>query len=241
MAGAQDGTGARPDGILGDEMKERPIIFSGPMVRAILEGRKTQTRRVVMPQPVMHADGGGWYPHGDHKKRLHYASVEQFKRFFALDFCPYGQPGDRLWVRESGWERPARTPRDMREGANTWEPYYYDADGLTVVDHEQFKAWGFKRRPSIFMPRWAGRITLENVGVRVERLQDISEADARAEGITDGGCLNCGNSELDCGCLNPKPDARDSFINLWDHINAKRAPWASNPYVWCISFKRIET
>src|SRR3990167_5889189 len=148
---------------------ERPIIFSGAMVRAILEGRKTQTRRILKPVPVglwagnlhthtlvgiVNGKHGGEEPPVDH-----------------CWTCPYGKPGDRLWMRENGWERPERSARDMREGADTWKPYYFDAS-IGAADHEQFKEWGFKRRPSIHMPRWASRITLEVTGVRVERLQD---------------------------------------------------------------------
>src|SRR5205085_1532348 len=98
--------------------------------------------------------------------------------------CPYGQAGDRLWVRENGWERPERTPKLMREGADTWEPFYYDADGISWQEAADFKAWGFKRRPSIHMPRAACRILLEVASVRVEPLLEISEQDALAEGIT---------------------------------------------------------
>jgi hypothetical protein len=90
----------------------------------------------------------------------------------------------------------------------------------------------------MFMPRWAGRITLVITGVRVEQLQDISEDDARAEGITDGGCLECGESETNCGCINPQPDARDSFIHLWESINGPGS-WAANPWVWVVEFRRV--
>ncbi len=97
---------------------------------------------------------------------------------------------------------------------------------------------GETKRPSIHMPRWASRLILEVVNVRVERLQEITEEDARAEGIIDGGCLNCGESEP-CGCDNPNPDARDTFIYLWNSINGKKHPWTSNPWVWVIQFKRV--
>lgn len=93
-------------------------------------------------------------------------------------------------------------------------------------------------RPSIHMPRWASRILLEVTSVRVERLQDISEADARAEGITDGGCTNCGNPEP-CGCADPAPDARDAFCNLWQSINGDQS-WIANPWVWVVEFKRVQ-
>lgn len=187
-------------------MAERPILFSAPMVRAILNGTKTQTRRVVKPQPV--ATRGSKKP---------WCSIEDL-----LKTCPYGQPGDRLWVRESGWERPERTPRMMREGADTWEPYYYDADGWIDEDHADFKRWGFRRRPSIHMPRWASRIDLEITAVRVERLQDISEPDAKAEGVDPQFLL-----------------ARTGFVSLWESINGT-ASWDENPWVWVIEFKRVK-
>ena len=155
-------------------MKSTGILMSAPDVRAILAGTKTQDRRAIKPQPTSTASQcfaeGGLLQIAEGPRAGHPLK------------CPYGAPGDQLVVREAGWERPDRTPRMMREGADTWEPYYYDADGLSDQDHQDFKAWGFKRRPSIFMPRAASRITLEITSVRVERLCDISEADAVAEG-----------------------------------------------------------
>ncbi len=189
-------------------MKERPILFSVPMVRALLDGSKTQTRRVVKPQPSLGQE------------------------FSGRVLCPYGQPGDRLWVREafSGPHHQDRhPPRDWR---STDEIHYW-ADGCPTNCGD----WT-KPRPGMFMPRWASRITLGVIGVRVERLQDITEDDARAEGITDGGCLNCGESETTCGCLNPQPDARDSFIYLWQSINGPGS-WAANPWVWVVEVERV--
>jgi len=226
-------------------MTERPIIFSGPMIRAILEGRKTVTRRVVKPQPqlaIMERKGTdalraareiGIVPDGDQPKW-------RWRGTFAMPWpsaivrrCPYGACGDKLWVRETGWERPERTRRMMLEGADTWEPYYYDADGLDKQDHEQFQSWGFRRRPDIFMPRLASRITLEIVSVHVEQLQCIERDDCIAEGI-------------DPDDFPPPPDDdeyefnyRAGFRRLWDSINAKKAPWSDNPWVWVIHFKRI--
>ena len=194
-------------------MKERPILFSGSMVRAILDGSKTQTRRIVKKVPEI---------------------MNQRNEFCVPLPSPYGVTGDRLWVRETGWERPERTARMMREGADTWKKYYYDADGYNNDgDHEQFKAWGFKRRPSIFMPRWASRITLEVTDVRVQRLQEISDDDVQAEGFPrddspphDGTRLNANGRRI-------------LFNGLWDDINGERAPWASNPWVWCVTFSRV--
>ena len=131
--------------------KTHPILMSGAMVRALLEGRKTQTRRLLK---------GAWA-----KVRV----------------------GDLLWVRESGWQPSDPTPRDLREGADTWPKYWYDADaGFHIIlngNAEQFKDWGWKRRPSIHMLRWASRLTLRVVKVRRQRVRDISAHDCKAEGI----------------------------------------------------------
>jgi len=184
--------------------------MSAPMVRAILSGTKTQTRRVVR-WPWNH------WPKTDELDNLgDMASLWVRGKKIT---CPYGQPGDGLWVKETGWERPERTPRMMREGADTWEPYYYDADdGFTEADHEQFKEWGFKRRPSIFMPRWASRITLEVTDVRVERLNDASDYDLLCEGV----------------------ESRNIYVELWNRLNEKRGySWAKNPWVWVLEFRKV--
>lgn len=156
-------------------MKERPILFSAPMVRALLDDSKTQTRRIIKGSPshvhwnpVVVGDHGGWTDE-------HGRSVK----------CPYGQPGDRLWVRET----VARRPASMLgiEATNGVESAYYVADGEDVVDQNEFNICPWFNGPvcvSIHMPRWASLITLEIASVRAERLQDISEADAMAEGLT---------------------------------------------------------
>lgn len=203
-------------------MKERPIPFNTPMVRAIIGGRKTQTRRAVNPQPAC---------------RLFFDALHQEWSGFDSVFgeakgirCPYGQPGDKLWLREA-WRTWASIddfpPRSM---APNGPAIHYDADGRAP------EIMG-KYRPPMFMPRWASRILLEVTGVRIERLNDISEEDARAEGIIDGGCLNCGNNEP-CGCADPKPDARDSFVRLWESINGDGS-WHANPWVWVVEFRRL--
>lgn len=203
--------------------KERPILMSAPMVRALLAGTQTQTRRVVndLEPGVSYR---GVEPDGSHLfTRGHaYGKVR----------CPHGQPGDRLRVRESFSGPHMLTglpPRDWNPGT----PIYYWADGREPPNGD----WT-KPKPGMHMPMWASRITLEISDVRVQRLQEITEDDARAEGITDGGCLNCGNPELCCGCLNPRPDARDAFANLWMSINGPDS-WDENPWTWALSFKVV--
>lgn len=199
-------------------MKERPILFSAPMVRALLADTKTQTRRVVK-EP-------GWALPGS----LHLFN----ERPWADDplrgdrdvACPYGQPGDRLWVRENGWERPFRSGRDMREGADTWPPYEYDAAPVCCWEDGELKRLGWKRRPSIHMPRWASRIRLEVTAVRAERLQDISAGDAMAEGV--------GALPIETRHATPKAD----FQFLWKSINGPGS-WDANPWVWVVEFKRV--
>jgi len=224
-------------------MKERPIIFSAPMIRAIQDGRKTQTRRIVKPQPEGHrinveVCGDQLMVCFNEHEKGEPCEYAPFAR------CPYGQPGELLWVRENGWERPHRTAKMMREGANTWKPYYYDADSLSRWDVEEFKEWGFKRRPSIHMPRWASRITLEVTDVRVQRLQEISEADARAEGcLSDADYLRELSHIRGADAARALPSrlrsARDEFHSLWNDIHGFGA-WAANPWVRAISFRRVD-
>jgi hypothetical protein len=216
-------------------MNEHPILFSGPMIQAILAGHKTQTRRVLNPQPIWIGDHatGHWHLEGFEGEHLVYGGpfnpIEYAKypygSWFAHSNSPYGVVGDRLWVRETGWERPDLTPKMTREGADTWPRYMYDADNC---DHDQLREWGWKRRPSIFMPRWASRITLEITGLRVERVQDISEEDAIREGVETKE-------------PNHVVGARYRFGQLWNSINAKRNfGWDVNPWVWVVEFKRIQ-
>lgn len=199
-------------------MKERPILFSAPMVRAILDGTKTQTRRIVK-HPA--AEGkSGWHPTTTGWQYLPGGSERPV--------CPYGRPGDRLWVREThapaadcwgAWER-----RMCMDSTGPAPIIHYQADGGDPF----IERW----RPSIHMPRWASRINLEITSVRVERLQDISEADAIAEGISKsdrtGGWLpgNCAAPEW-------------AYRELWEQINGAGS-WEANPWVWVVEFRRIE-
>lgn len=198
-------------------MKERPILFKGPLVRAILTGQKTVTRRALK------------LPHG-------FWETSATGELVPIPTnCPYGKPGDQLWVRET-WVADAQVdavaPRDLSQG----EPIRYPADGVVRQTGCAMITPG-KGRPSIHMPRWTSRILLEITAVRIERLQDITEEQARAEGITDGGCHNCGNNEP-CGCECPSPSAVDSFYHLWNEINGAGA-WEANPWVWVVEFKRV--
>ena len=211
-------------------MKDRPILFSAPMVRAILAGTKTQTRRAVNSTGMYAIDAS---IHGEEVARRELAAL--------ATRCPYGQSGDQLWVRE------AFQPLFADGVENHWETDWKTGKGYAIsypaTDgiHEYLDADDNLTdacKPSIHMPRWASRILLEITAVRVERLQDISEADARAEGVTDGGCLNCGEPEP-CACAQPAPDARDSFCRLWQTINGPGS-WADNPWVWIVEFKRVQ-
>jgi hypothetical protein len=191
-------------------MKERPILFSGPMVRAILEGHKTMTRRVMKTQ---------------------YVNVDKLDRYteeMQLRHCPYGQLGDRLWVRETWAPHDDLAVQSRDEGM-----IYFRAD-----DEQKYSTDG-KWRPSIFMPRWASRITLELTDVRVERLKEISELDAEAEGAMEwwNSLTRSQQEQIYSGGRGPC----GAFRDLWDSINAKRGyGWEKNPFVWALTFKRIE-
>ncbi len=211
-------------------MKERPILFSGPMVRAILEGRKTQTRRVVKPRHYWHMDhrdDGTQWPYFDDYVYAEPDPVEVL--------CPYGVPGDRLWVRETwrliAWDGDAQTvgvdyPADGPDGEAR---YIETADHLALAR----RLLSRRKRPSIHMPRWASRITLQVTGVRVERVQDICDADAMAEGVDWSGLVD--RTGL------TKGGAVDTFRALWDSINAKRGyGWGVNPWVWVVTFEALE-
>lgn len=216
-------------------MKERPILFSGAMVSAILAGEKTQTRRVVKPQP--HADEqmcGGFALNVLRRNFTKYmvGGSISVTAPHVHECCPYGQTGDRLWVRETSLPD---FPKEFSYYEWTWAevPDEYRKPEFCIYKASWMGAelvW----KPSIFMPRWASRITLEITGVRVGRLQDISEADARAEGAPpshptiDAVSRSFGYEDF----------PRSWYAQLWDSINAKTAPWASNPWVWVIEFKR---
>lgn len=191
-------------------MTERPILFSGPMVRAILDGRKTQTRRVVKPQPEPGYIGhfGPGIPFGRTEKRD--------------ERCPYGYTGDWLLVREAfhpyHWDRPRAA---------------YRADGERQRVRTQIETYEIGRwKPSIHMPRWASRILLEIVSVRVERLQEIGEADCWAEGIDR---MPDTRGWRDRASEYP----REAYADLWEQINGSGS-WSANPWVWVVEFKVLK-
>ncbi|WP_400258240.1 hypothetical protein [Serratia nevei] len=214
-------------------MKERPVIFNGEMVLAILDGRKTQTRRVIklshergMVNPVIRGRNG---------------EISSISCRLAPTLCPFGQVGDRLWVRETfailGNEDgcPIDWDGNLIKGdekhaariykASCWqEPGNYGLWSIPDRDTQYEGAW----RPSIHMPRWASRISLEITAVRVERLNDISEEDAKAEGVKAGVCP--GHEHM---------MHQVAFSELWQSIYGAES-WRANPWVWVIEFKHVE-
>ena len=204
-------------------MKERPILFSAPMVRALLNGSKTQTRRVA--KPVQHPDLGNIYTPGA-------LVLEHEPKHVIERACPYGHPGDRLWV----WEAFSGPRHQEAYAPSLWhevDDIWYWADGNPSTGD-----WP-KPRPSIHMPRWASRITLEITGVRVERLQDISEADAMAEGIYSNPDFN-GMWTADGDTHSSKNDGPiQAYRHLWVSLNGPGS-WDANPWVWVIEFKKLE-
>ncbi|MDR8400080.1 hypothetical protein NE850_27605 [Paraburkholderia sp. USG1] len=224
-------------------MKERPILFSGPMVRALLDGSKTQTRRVVKHQPpddVAHITVAHYEPtvvdwRGEEEPGSVIFGAYSEDGSWGCK-CPHGQPGDRLWVRETWRGVVEINPpgKSMELGVARYVP---DQEYCRRVEYQATQGRDSEPwRPSIHMPRWASRITLEVIGVRVERLQDCSEQDAIAEGIgkTPAGFWSTyGRSGVD-GTYSP----RSSFHCLWELINGAES-WAANPWVWVVEFKRV--
>ncbi|HDR8950793.1 TPA: hypothetical protein QDA82_001069 [Burkholderia vietnamiensis] len=230
-------------------MKERPILFSGAMVRAILEGRKTQTRRIVKPTGAHHIFQfrGREEARGTDEPTGEWAWCRAERVISEHIRCPYGKPGDRLWVREafrftSDFDGDSPTSvggRCLDAGYRTpWAPVRYEVDGEerdwrwvgTPPGHEVTAG---RARASMHMPRWASRITLEITCVRAERLQAISWDDAIAEGIKD--------PRRAAVRIDPIDGTVAQFRQLWDSLNASRGHgWDANPWVWAIEFRRIE-
>lgn len=216
-----------------EAVKERPILFKGPLIRAILEGRKAQTRRIVNPQPPAGADRHCWF----NAPLYGWTAQPEPAADWHVVRCPYGVPGDRLWVRETWGLVRFYTDPDTGH-VDSWDDWtgpiprgcppgravMYRADqDLDECKYDR----GFGWRPSIHMPRWASRILIDVLEVRVERVRDITEADAIAEG-----------SPLKSGSYHHAT----WFRGLWDEINGRRpgCSWADNPWVFVITFRRAE-
>lgn len=236
-------------------MRERPIPFSGPMVRAILEGSKTQTRRIMNPQPPKgYRYGYASTDHSDNVKSFGFGAPK-FPDMRKLDAgkedcrrvhwftCPYGQPGDRFWVREDHHIKLL----DARSAS-----VCYLADGLLVpevtIGQREHALFSARKRPNAttrarFMWRCLSRITLELTAVRVERLQDISEEDADAEGALNSSGLHDFDCEGKCFHAGQRCDCGGGSIakvykRLWESINGAGS-WAKNPWVWVVEFRRV--
>lgn len=236
-------------------MKEHPILFSGPMVRAILEGRKTQTRRVVKPQPsyIIDSQCRTYEPALEDQHGEMYPGPEVFG-FYNEEHgwkSPYGKPGDRLWVREPYYQQGHWEPVPgirTKHGRQKWR---FVSQGDVCFDepkdapirlgrhHRDPETVAWHKRLARFMPRTASRITLEIVSVRVERLSEITEADAIAEGIAKTDLWpNAWTDYMDdFGWMT---DPRMSYASLWESINGKGS-CETNPWVWVVEFKRVES
>ncbi|HDS7550813.1 hypothetical protein NL435_14995 [Klebsiella pneumoniae] len=236
-------------------MTERGMIFNAEMVRALLDDRKTQTRRIMKPQPEPCPRGGHWWPSNVFKTMLHVEEEMQNGKGgwggLVGDACPFGDVGDRIWVREA-YRFPASlddvSPTGVGEMAvatgyrKPWAPTFYEftgtfSDGWKGFETSPKVSDAGKLRPSIHMPRWASRILLEITDVRVERLNAINEHDAQAEGVAKlrGGFWK----HYQPGWTQHQLSARGSFVTLWKSIYGDES-WNSNPWVWVIKFKRIE-
>lgn len=213
-------------------MKERPILFSSHMVRAILDGTKSQTRRTLKDQPgefvhVDFNDARGWHLWWDCCESC--GNPDVWQEYADLK-CPYGNQGDRLWVRETFSVNTAGDEACYRAT-------------LPPLENAMIEKW----KPSIFMPRWASRITLEITEIRAERLQDISEEDAKAEGVSDKGYHKMNYDDrkkydtimkYDWGRGAQKGHYTVGYRIIWEAINGYGS-WDKNPWVWVIEFKRI--
>lgn len=210
---------------------ERPILFSAPMVRAILEGRKTQTRRICKPAfdgfnwaASVHPDGAAtgwiaWWPKAVEAEETakRYPGAEGFP-------CPWGWIGDRLWVKET-----------FRQASGAWGEHQRGAPLEYRADSDDMSSIPW--RSPLYMPRWASRIRLEIMEIRCEQLEDISDEDAIAEGIEGNGIMYRDYSPEGTGLCTQTP--RSSYCGLWDSLNGKRFPWTSNPWVWVIIFQWV--
>lgn len=217
-------------------MSDKPIIFSAPMIDALLRGKKSQTRRIF--KGIEKLDSGNWHIFGNGGGAFHVD--EEYVPRFAPDYAPH-VVGDRLWVREKYAIVPSTAYR-MSEGVQqTVNPADKDMAAVYAAGWERSKpSW----KSPMFMPRWASRITLIITDVRVQRLQEISEDDAVAEGVKRGSsCLNGDGwfAQLPARRMGAHETAAGAYRELWDDINAKRGfDWDSNPWVVAYSFGVVE-
>jgi len=233
-------------------MKERPIIFKPEMVRAILEGRKTQTRRIATKDTscskIKWVDGAETFPNG----RPYTGWIKECGAVLDIPIkCPYGVPGDRLWVRETwgvgtrpdpsqGWRDGIEYKADEAYIDEIESLPIYEVEtpeGVELCDYQKSGKW----TPSIHMFRWASRINLEVTNVRVERVQDISDRDCEAEGIHAskpyGGYAG---TSYNFPGFNGRLQAAVLYMDIWESINGKKHPWDNNPWVWVVEFKEVE-
>lgn len=238
------------------DTKARPILMSGLMVKAILEGRKTQTRRIVKPQP-QESFSQDYGPDGEPTKRRCYGWVwvprddgpwYSVNHPPILNACPYGKLDDRLWVRET-WRcnhiggmrieyKAGGACLEFEDWPDDVAPPYIKPDAPSQIKRTTQQLAGEKIpdawRPSIHMPRWASRLTLRVESVQVERLQEITEEDADREGCHADDFRPDPNTEY--------ASSREVFAALWDKLNANRpgCSWADSPWVWVVSFSKVE-
>jgi hypothetical protein len=245
-------------------MKDRPILFSGPMVRALLAGTKTQTRRILK---VPHENPlGKWEvlpwggPNGGRTrdgKTVPYQNVIGHTRTGEIIACPYGQPGDRLRVKEAAWMWCERRPNGhTKTGRQKWlyvpmrsAGIWYAADhrtkpNISVVSPDTGNEWGWRLKIGRFLPAWASRITLEITAVRVERLQDISPADCEAEGVQrlplqENAQNPWYTADVSAGPVLHSRSTIGAYHKLWEQINGPGS-WDANPWVWVVEFRRTE-
>lgn len=243
-------------------MKERPILFRPELAQAIAEGRKTVTRRPVKPQPrpgvplgpaTMAALPGDWTFANRGGISFTITNKPEGPDGWAHRNSPFGVPGDRLWVRETFWNNARSTQDASGEHSHYWGrvvEYAEQREEPGWHNNDQYGAGYMRKRPAIHMPRWASRLTLEVVIVRVERLQAISEEDAIAEGVEkntgeghkwspdDGYRTYCEHYPNGCECF-PHENARKAYADLWDSINGDGS-WDANPWVWVVEFEVVK-
>lgn len=237
-------------------MKEHAILFSAPMIRALVDGTKSQTRRVMKPQPapIPNEPGKHWWPSNAAQSMIRVEDEFQQHPGIYDDACPHGMPGQHLWVRETFYAYGHWVTRfSAKKKRDEWHfidmtlacdrAYQYAADNpdVPLAKGRGGALPGWYTRPAIFMPRAACRILLGITGVRVERLNDCSDADAMSEGI-DADELAERQDRYDIVCKGGDASGRTTaqlmYRELWESINGAGS-WAANPWVWVVEFKRV--